>query len=88
MKIITKKLHILRVDVVAGSDLKFGWEKDMQVVFTTKGIYISAMPSEKVPDWSEFIDGKKYRVDISEGSGHNWIANPRPDYQGGFNEHR
>jgi hypothetical protein len=73
-----KKVHILRVDIVDGSDLKFGWKNKMQVVYTTKGIYISSLD---VIDWSEYVnDCVKYRVEISEGSGHLWIAKPTKDY--------
>ena len=80
MESVTKRLHILDVMIVGGSQLKFGWTKNMQVVFTTKGIYISALPSDKTPDFSEFIDGREYKVEVSSGSGHMWIAKPRLSY--------
>lgn len=79
---VTKRLHVLTVATIDGDCLKFGWKNEMQVVFTTKGIYISAMPSDKVPDWSEWVDKPEIKCEISEGSGHRWIAKPRLSFKG------
>jgi len=78
-----KSLYILEVFIVNGDKLKHGWKKQMQVVLTTKGVFISAI--ENAPDWTDFINGKKYNVEVSEGSGHLWIAKPRLSFLGGSN---
>lgn len=70
---INDEYEIQEVQIVPGSQLFLGWKRDMQLIITDKGKYVSKICNDGGYDWTKEIGKKVKAVINTDQHGCEWI---------------